>query len=128
MASAKAKPWQIMVLALGGMAAVGSAGYFALFSGDTIQFADSITMVDVATGELFQFSVGGGRAVIVPELNPSTGKRNLLGVEKTAEGKWALTVRSISQLSSVADEPKAVVDRRTGEVRISSESVSPGRP
>lgn len=128
MASEKAKPWQIVVVALGGVAALGAVGYYMFFAGDgAVKLASDVTLVDVNTGELFTFDVGGGKALVIPEDNPKTGKRNLLAAEKTAEGKWALTRRAMGQLGSVEQDATAVVDKKTGELKVASETVQRGR-
>jgi hypothetical protein len=126
-ANESVKPWQIAILVIGGLCVVGAGAYSFLFSGDTIKLSSSMTMVDVSTGELFEFDVSGGKAVFPPELNPNTGKRALLPVGKSEDGKWRIGTRYLEGLSGVEVKPDALVDLKSGEVKVKSESASRGR-
>ena len=120
------KVWQWAVFG----AAVVALAWFAcsaLGGRNGVRFARGVTMIDVTTGELFSFEVGGRRAVVVPERNPRTGKAALLGVEKVDDGRWFIRERHLPNLANVEGEPVAVVDRQTGEVRPESERVRRGR-
>jgi hypothetical protein len=110
------RPWQIVLFALAGASLV--VGLWLSFSGDRLQLRSSVTMVDVATGELFTMKVGKG-GPMVPGLNPKTRKMTLVRVAKK-DGKWFIIDRDIPALNAVEGEATAVIDRETGEVRIRS--------
>jgi len=125
-AQSQIKPWQIAVIVIGGLCALGAGAYLLLFPGDGIKLSSSMTMADVSTGELFEFDVSGGKAVFPPEVNPDTGKRTLLPVGKEADGKWRVGSRYLAGLGEVEGKPDAV-DPKTGEVKVKSESTRRGR-
>jgi hypothetical protein len=121
------KPWQIVVMVIA-IVAVAASAYFSLSGSNDVKFASEVTLVDVNTGDLFAFSVGRRNVVFPPETNPETGKKTLLRVSKNAEGKWVLDGRELSAiLPTIEGDHKAVVDRKTGEVSVSSEKAKPGR-
>jgi hypothetical protein len=111
-----AKPWQIVVL-VAAVVAVAASVYFTFgTSGDRPQLISEITMVDVASGDLFVFSLGGKKGVSVPETNPDTGKRTLMPVLKSEDGSWSVGPRDLSLLKMFEKEPKLCVNASTGKV------------
>ncbi|MEZ6319114.1 MAG: hypothetical protein R3B49_10240 [Phycisphaerales bacterium] len=118
------RPWQaalfvVAILVLGGsvvLSMMGSRG---------VRNANSVVMVDVKTGDLFEFSVSGHMAVFVPEMNPETGQETLLSVYRDDEGAWRLTGGSISALQDLQKQgvdTSAVGDGR-GPLQVSDRSV-----
>lgn len=116
------KPWQIVLMVVA-VVAVATSAYFSLGrSADSPKLIDEITMVDVATGDLFTFGLGGKKGVSVPETNPDTGKRTLVPTYKDASGSWIVGPRDISILKQFDKEPKLSVDIATGKVTPSAAS------
>ncbi|MCC6661651.1 MAG: hypothetical protein IT437_12285 [Phycisphaerales bacterium] len=97
-------------------AVVGFCTWRALAPGGGIRFAPSTLLVDVATGELFEFRFGGGRTLSVPARHPRTGVRSLLPVREE-NGRWFIGSRELAGLSKLAVAPGAVLSLTTGEVR-----------
>jgi hypothetical protein len=121
------KPWQIVVMVIA-VVAVAASAYFSFSGKDEVKFVNEITMVDVNTGDLFAFPVSRRQVVIPPETNPDTGKRTLLSVNKSTEGKWLIDGREAAGiLPSIEGDHKAIVDRKTGEVRVNNEKPRQGR-
>lgn len=121
------KPWQIVVMVLAVVAVVASA-YFTFTGDDQVKFADEILMVDVNTGDLFAFPVGRRQVVIAPETNPQTGTKTLLSVYKDERGRWIVDGRELgAHLPNIPGDHKAIVDRKSGEVRVNSEKPKKGR-
>jgi hypothetical protein len=49
-------------------------------------------------------------------------------VNKSEDGKWIIDGRELSgMLASIEGDHKAIVDRKSGEVRITNEKPRPGR-
>lgn len=121
------KPWQIVVMVLA-IVAVGASAYFTFSGTSEVKFADEILMVDVNTGDLFAFPVGRRKVVIAPETNPETGTRSLLSVYKDERGRWLVDGRELgAHLSNIPGDHNAIVDRRSGEVRVNSDKPKKGR-
>ena len=117
------KPWQI-VLMVAAVVAVGTSAYFSFgSSADRPKLIDEITMVDVTTGQLFSYTLGGKRGVSVPETNPDTGKRTLVPVYKDETGSWIVGPRDRVVLNDFSKEPKLFVDKSSGKVE-----AAPGAP
>ncbi len=104
-------------------------GAYSTFGGanDAPRLATDLLFVDVTTGDLFTFDVSGGRAVGVPGTNPDTGNATLLGVEKRDDGRWYIRSRHLPALAGFKDGAGAVLDHKTGEVRLKSEQARRGR-
>lgn len=116
------KTWQIVTLVVAG-AAVAAAAWYTLGRGEErIELVSSITMVDVTTGDLFEFSVTGRRGVMVPAEHPDSGKVVLLPVHKDEQGRWVVGDRERQILGSLEEQARAV-DSVTGVVTVSSDRV-----
>lgn len=113
------KPWQIGLI-IAAVLAVSYSVYRSL-SSDAPKLATRITLVDIATGDLFQASTAKVSAII-PEKNPDTGAFSLFPATKDDKGVWHIAPRYLSGL-----DPKmpatALVSAKTGEVKVKSESV-----
>lgn len=119
------KPWQLVVIGLGFLALIGGFVWSVRGGNQQPKLADSIVMVDVATGELFELALEDGLAFIPPVKNPDTGTESLFPAYRDeATGKWYLDERFrgalVKRLSKA--EPKAVADERSGELRVTSDS------
>lgn len=117
------KPWQIVLMVVA-VVAVAASAYFS-FSGSSgrPELISEITMVDVTTGQLFNFTLGGKRGVSVPETNPDSGKRTLVPVYKDSAGTWMVDPRDRPALREFSKEPKLFVDGNSGKVE-----AAPGKP
>lgn len=115
------KPWQIILI----IVAIGALGFsvwkFALNTGPDMP--DSVTLVDVKTGDLFSLRIGGkGRAAYYPEKHPDTGERTLLPVIENEDGTWRISGHSLPALQDVDGATPAVENNQTGAVSVSSNS------
>ena len=111
------KPWQIAIIIIGLVGGLGLLGW-NIFGGERIHKADSVVMVDVNTGELFEFSVKGRKGVMVPAKHPETGERTLLPVVKSEDGKWVVSSNHMFELNRYESEERSSIDsqgRVTGE-------------
>ena len=115
------KPWHIVLI----VAAIGVLGFsvfkFGLGKSDESLMADSITMVDAESGQLFSFSLKGRRGVMVPGKNPDTGKYTLMPVSKTDAGDWVVGRRDLQAIGYVEGSVSSI-DRSTGVVTTNGES------
>ncbi len=80
------KPWQLAVIVIGLLVGGGLIAWQGLTSKE-VSLADSIMLVDVTTGEIFQAPLPTGRTVGFPAKNPKTGKETLLPATQV-DGKW----------------------------------------
>jgi hypothetical protein len=120
----KAKPWQIALIVVAMV--VACVSMFMTFSkSKKVDLSHQLTMVDVATGDLYTFNTKK-RAVGIPEYSPDTGKATLLPVTKKDDGKWYINQRYIDSIDYM-DDVVAVVDRDTGLVKVTSDKPRKGR-
>jgi hypothetical protein len=82
---------------------------------------DTVTLVDVKSGELFTLDISGRRAAYYPEKHPDTGERSLLPVVKDESGSWLISQHSLAALEDVKGETPAVLDASSGRVQVSAE-------
>ncbi|HRQ72882.1 MAG TPA: hypothetical protein PLU35_07635 [Phycisphaerales bacterium] len=115
----KVKAWQI-ALFVAAFAALGVTTWRALFR-DSPQrrLSNSIMFVDVESGQLFEFEVGGRKAVMPPERHPQSNKIALVPVYKE-DGKWLVPPRYRDTLTQVEVENRSV-DPSSLEVQVASE-------
>ncbi|MCX5689998.1 MAG: hypothetical protein NTV94_09500 [Planctomycetota bacterium] len=81
-----AKTWQIVLIVVAVLAASASLWY-QIFGGDDLSSSDSITLVDVKTGELFKSPKPSKRAIELPAINPNT-KTNTLVPAYQENNEW----------------------------------------
>jgi hypothetical protein len=115
----QAKPWQIVVIALALVAAGASTAYMLSQSGP--KFPTKITLMDVTTGQLFEWDTKKYR-VSLPAADPASGEYRLVPVEKGEGGAWILTGNAKGMLRSITSKVTAV-DTKTGEVTGASSDV-----
>lgn len=112
-----AKPWQIILFAVAAIVFAGSMAY-SCAGGDDVEQADSATMVDVTTGELFIAPFPERLAIMWPQKNPDTKVEALYSVQP-ADGGWFLDTRFLPDIKARTDiKPEAVKDWRTGEMTV----------
>lgn len=104
------KPWQIALFVVAGLVLAGSL-WFSLRS-KAIDMADSITMIDVTTGDVYIFSTKGRKGVFIPEDNPDTGMISLMPIHKEG-ADWYVPKRYLAAFEDL-DVPVNAVDPETG--------------
>lgn len=115
----KLKPWHYALF----VAAIGALAFasFSAFSKPSARVAKSMLMVDINTGQLYEFDISKV-SMIIPEVSPETGKQTLYPVRKGEDGKWYASPRYIEAIDPKTDgEPTALVSAETGEVKLLSE-------
>jgi hypothetical protein len=110
-----AKPWQIAVVVLC-LAGAGVATWLSMFGGEQGEFASSITLADVQTGELFEVDLGK-KSLMLPMTRPGQKEPTLYPVMQV-DGKWLIEVRYRDVRGEVLKNSK-VYDAKTGEVTVS---------
>jgi hypothetical protein len=115
------KPWQIVVL-VAAVVAVAASLYLTLARDDSIPLASQMTVVDVTTGDLYSIPISGHKMITLPATNPATGKVSLFPAEKNQTGQWVISPRYLGGLSQVEGDPKALLDRKSGAVKVTSET------
>lgn len=108
------KPWQI-VLMVAAVVAVGVSAYLTIFNSDRVVLADRVRMVDVNTGE--EFDIAPDDIRIIPSHNPKADTFSLLPVQEQ-DGKLFVIDRYRGAIQNIEGTKAAVVDARTGEVRV----------
>ena len=111
-----ARPWQIVVVILGLL--VGGLGvYMSLGKDDGIEIADSMTLVDVQTGDLYRLDVSK-RAALLPMTLPGTNRKALLPCFE-ADGKWFVEGRFLDFAKDIGDVSKSI-NLGTGEITVTN--------
>ena len=96
-----AKPWQLVVIALGVLGGIGGVTWVIMHD-EPVELSHQVTLADVTTGELYTVSTKK-RPVIIPEVSPTSGKQTLVRVEKNAQGKWIALRQDLASLADDAD-------------------------
>lgn len=118
----QAKPWQIALIVIGLLVGVGSAAWFVL-GGDRVTLANSILMVDVDTGDVFEVNLDRTR-ISNPALHPETGKLQLVRLDKDEDGTLFVNGRDLDLLKFLDKSiTNKAVDPKTGDLLI-----PPGTP
>jgi hypothetical protein len=107
----KAKPWQIAIIALAFVAVGAAAAY--MFSGSGPDVPTRITLIDVTTGQLYDWDMKRYR-VALPAPEPASREYRLVPVLKK-DGVWELTGNGRSMLKGITAKITAV-NAKTGEV------------
>lgn len=92
-----------------------------------VPMADTVLMVDVRSGQLFEMSVGR-TGLMVPERHPQTGALGLFPVERDDSGAFVIPARMREGLAMVEGGGGAIVDRRTGVVKTNGAPAQRSRP
>jgi len=114
------KPWHIILIVIAFVALPLS---LVMQAGSAkVDLADTITLVDVSSGELFQAALPKDKAVMFPAVNPIT-KNAALFPAFQRDGKWFMEVRHVGMIKDSAKiNPSALADPKTGELRVSGET------
>lgn len=114
----KAKPWQIVVIALAFIAVGASTAYMLTSSGPNVP--SKIMLVDVSTGQLYEVNLRKHR-VVLPARDPDQKQYRLFPIKKSASG-WTLTESGMAMIRGTDVDVKAV-NLSTGEVTQASSDV-----
>jgi hypothetical protein len=112
-----AKPWQIAVIAIGALGAIGGVTYVILHD-EPVDLKHEVTLADVSTGELYTVSTKK-RPVIIPEVSPTSGKQTLVRVQKDPQGKWKPLRQDLASLAEDAD--RSAIDQNSDELKAKGE-------
>jgi hypothetical protein len=105
------KPWQIAVIVVGLIVMVGGVAY-SCRSSERVDFATSIIMVDVTTGELIASPLPANKTVQFPAVNPGTKFATFYPAEQK-DGQWFV---SSMYLPHVAKEPAPKAMNNRGQI------------
>jgi len=115
------RPWHIVLLAVS-VLALGVSVYFSFSNEDAVDFADSMILIDLETGELVDAPLPKKRSVIPPATNPTTKRRVMFPAEQK-DGKWFVHKRYLAYVKDFVPKPESVlVDAKSGEVKVANES------
>jgi hypothetical protein len=117
------KPWQLAVIVIGLLVGGGLIAWQGLTSNE-VKLAESVVVVDVLTGELFEVPLPEGQAISFPLKNPNSGKAALIPAAQV-DGKWFVRTRFrefVPELLKTLGEKKGAINAETSEV------VSPAGP
>ena len=109
----KARPWQIVIIALA-FIAVGASAAYMWSQGGGPDIPTRITLIDVTTGQLYEWNMKKYR-VSLPAPDPATGEYRLVPVLKKEEGGWELTGNARTMLRGIKSK-FAAVDAKTGAI------------
>jgi hypothetical protein len=117
------KPWQVILIAASLVVLGGSIWFFGLRStGETRLMANALVLIDVESGQLYEFDLKGRKGVIVPERHPVSGKLSLIPVYQDEAGAWIVGDRDRSSIGLV-EVPVLAIDPQSGEVLKFSQQV-----
>lgn len=111
----EARPWQIAVIVVGLIALV--AGVVFQCGRSTVPFADSIVLVDVASGELIEAPFPKF-PVMFPAKNPGTQSPTLYPAQ-LRDGKWFVEGRYVPYIPK--DPKPTAMNAKSGEIATTSE-------
>ena len=118
------KPWQIVVMVLAFGAVIASVFYSCSGGSDAVSQADTVRMVDVESGELYQAPFPDRAPVTFPAKSPASGNQTLFPVRDAGDGKWALDTRYLPKIKAVKGLKQGlIVDQRTGEIAPASADI-----
>ena len=117
------KPWQIVVMVLAVVAVVGSA-FYSCKSTDTTKVvqADSVTLVDIKTGALFEAKFPERRPVSWPAKNPDSGEATLYPAYQK-DNAWFVTGRVLADVRRDTNLNKQILaDEKSGQLKLENAS------
>ncbi len=114
------RPWHI-VLFVAAAIALGFGFFWQLSSGEEIEKATTVVIVDVATGDLYECDRPSAGGLLFPLKNPETQKALMLPAEREGD-VWKVSSRYLPLAASlVAKETGEVaLDKATGHVKVKS--------
>ncbi len=96
----------IALAAMGWLGGVGGAG----------GLATRLPMIDVPSAKIYWVSAAS-RAVSVPAVNPDTGERTLVGVDREPDGRWRILAQDLELVPMLGVRASPRIDAETGVVR-----------
>ena len=109
------KPWQIGLFVVAA-AALAASMYFSLKPSD-LKLDSSVTMADVATGDVYHLPVGAGPgSATIPGRNPKTGETTLIPIVQE-NGRWVVTERYFPAVKNIPG-PHTAVNEKTREIAV----------
>lgn len=119
MSASGIKPWQWVLMAVA-LVVLSVSLWRTIFSGDRVNLANKIYMVDLVSGELFVADVSGHRGVVIPARHPETDARTIIPVDIDASGTIIVSsrYREIAQYAITQGEltVNSAIDRTTWQV------------
>ena len=115
------KPWQIILIVI----AIGVLGFsvWRQVVKGSVNFPDSILVVDVETGGVYEMDLGKRNGAYFPERSPESGRHTLMPVVKSEEdGNWYVSGHARSALQDV-DGTNNFVNESNWQVTIENEKV-----
>lgn len=110
------KPWQIILMVLAVAVFGFSIWRFGGF-GSSIPKHESILLVDVMTGQLYDAHKGDAKGILLPARAPGTGERTLFPVEQDESGAWRLRDRYVSTFKQMQLKSEVVSADMTVRVK-----------
>ena len=93
---------------------------FVLGGRERVEFADSIKLIDVETGQIYQFSTK--KQLFIPAKSPETGNRTLFSVWEDVDGTWFVDRRMLGSLRENTDV-KVTIDWSSGKVETNGKEI-----
>ena len=115
------KLWQKIVIVIGFVGAVVLLGRLIL-KDDGIKIKSKELMVDVSSGDLFEYSLKKNKGSMIPAKNPDTGEYALFPVYRDDDGDYYIVGRYMSGMRDLDVEPTAI-DPSTYRVTVSDSKV-----
>jgi hypothetical protein len=107
-----AKPWQIAVIVVGLLGAIVVA-FMSTLGSEEPQFADSMTVADVQTGEIFTVEFGK-KAIVLPMTRKGNSVATLYPVYQK-EGTWVVEER-YREVNAAAFKDSKVYNPSSGAI------------
>jgi hypothetical protein len=94
------KPWQIAVVVVG-VLVLGISLFMSVFRDDGVEFSQTIMLVDVTTGKLYEVGRPDGMAISLPATDPRKNPpAKTLYAAKNVDGKWYVNERMLGELGA----------------------------
>lgn len=104
------KPWQIILIVLAFAVLGFSVLKFGIGGSVEGQMANTMTLVDVQTGQLYIANIGGKNGIMIPTPHPETDEIALVPVYEE-DGEWFLRERYMADLHLVTVPQDAITGR-----------------
>jgi len=102
-------------LAVVAVAVLSVGMWYSFFSGDAPKTPNTVMLLDVQTGELFEAPT---RRLMLPAKNPDSGARVLFPVTEGEDGLWQIGGHYLSGVEYTDYSKEIVLSLQTGAVRV----------